>query len=169
MTEVTTSAPAGANSQPYDTNTLYCCNVLNIFPQLGTGSLTPSPKKDGVASAATYCGTSSAAWVSRTPNASGKTWRRRRQKSEAPKPRAAETKLRERVLRTTPRPSRAGRAPPIKPLTHIRSRNVSGGLRWGGRDGRTANKKKNHGHDKNTPPGPTHHPSTPLPHSPRRG
>ena len=36
-----------------------------MFPQLGTGSPTPRPKKDNVTSARMYCGASSAACVRR--------------------------------------------------------------------------------------------------------
>ena len=62
-----------------------------MLPQLGTGSPTPSPRKDSVTSARMYCGTSSAAWVSSTPQRLRRDVAAHRYKSRAPKPRAART------------------------------------------------------------------------------
>ena len=95
-----------------------------MLPQLGTGSPTPSPKKESVTSARMYCGISTVACVTTTLQVSGRMWRRIRYPEEAPKPRAASTKPRSRALSTTPRIIRAGRTHPTVPMIATSRKNA---------------------------------------------
>src|SRR5713226_2898131 len=67
-----TISKAGRYIHQYDTRTLNCCRLERRFPQLGTGSGTPSPRNESVISTNTYCGTRIAACVKRTLDVSGR-------------------------------------------------------------------------------------------------
>src|SRR5207244_10605404 len=87
----TTSGAAGKNIHQYEDNTSYRCRTASILPQLGTGSPTPRPKNDSVASARMYCGASSATCVNVTPINCGSTCLCSRWTLDAPRLLAATT------------------------------------------------------------------------------
>ena len=61
------AAAPGASSHPCDTRAKYCRASISMLPQLGTGSLMPSPRNESVTSARMNCGISTVACVRATP------------------------------------------------------------------------------------------------------
>ena len=106
-------ATAGASSQGSSTSARPRPASRNIPPQLGVGSLKPSPTNDSVASASTNAGTSSVVWT-----AHGTRGRRAAGDGAvtayrlAPSARAASAYSQTRSAATTARTPRAGNAQP---------------------------------------------------------